>query len=357
MDGETVRRQYARRKRRDNTVALLVFGAGSIVSSAAIGWLTDSAWTEWWVASIGVLVGFLVALACYTLMDYDVEKAYNRVTLSLREYVSMRFRFLALLFLLPVAISSVIATLLASTSYFAHDPFLLLMRVVLFIAAVLFSGYVLPYLVGRIGSARETQSHELAQIVDEVSGRMGVGVQGVYEVPLKGVRTANAAQLGFVRGRKAVVVIGEWQEHFTKDEMRAVLAHEFAHAKNNDVRKMVMIQAFDYIGLPGLLYIVTASLVEFLGIPKPLPTEAAVPVVALALVLVAATHLATRAYSRRRETKADQEAAAIAGPAAIASALRRLADLNMIPKDKGGPLSTHPSIDQRVEALQAFDGE
>jgi Zn-dependent protease with chaperone function len=355
MRVESEQRRYSKSKRRINILGLVVFASSSLIFILAITWTLNSAWTEWWVVPSSLLLGFVVALVSSIVMDHALDKRYGRVRLSLRDYILIQFRFLLVIFLTPVAISFLISLFFANASYWKRDPFLLLPRTLAFVALVLFSGYVFPYLLSRIKDAERTKSQELTSIVNDVSKKIGVSVQGIYEVPLRGLRTANAAQVGFIEGRKSIFVIGEWENHFTKDEMGAILAHEFAHAKHNHLRKLIVVQTSYYVGVPGLLFVFTSFFMKVFQIPKPAPIWVVVVLISLALVLVAAAHLFAQWVSRRYETEADLEAATVCGSAPLISALLKLAELNMIPKQRSNPLSTHPSIESRIKALEALN--
>jgi Zn-dependent protease with chaperone function len=81
------------------------------------------------------------------------------------------------------------------------------------------------------------------------------------------------------------------------------------------------------------------------------------------LVDLVATPVAVRAFTRRQELDADQKAIEILrgmGHAAprrsLAAALRALAATSVRPKeDAPGPLSPHPSLEQRLEALEPLE--
>lgn len=344
--------KYSKAKRRIDILGLATFVTSSIVFTLLIAWVFSRAWTEGWVLLSGLSLGFVISLVTSIAMSYALDKEYDRVSLSLWAYALIRFRFLLPMFLIPIAISLLIVFFFSKTSYRERDPFLLLPRTLIFIALVLFSGYVFPFLFSRVTGAKEIKRKELSLIVDEVSKQVGINVQGIYEVPLKGLRTANAAQVGFIQGRRSVFLLGEWDKLFTKDEIRAVLAHEFVHAKHDHIRKKISVQAFGFVGVPSLIFLFTDLFIRILDIPIPAPTWVAFVLVCFATILVGGTILFAQWLSRRYEFEADLEAAIVCGSAPLISALVKLAELNMIPKGRSNLLSTHPSIEDRVRSLE-----
>ncbi len=356
MADESETRVYWADKRRMNILATAIFlvTAGGFVLAATQ--ILEAAWSAWWVVAGGLSLGFLVALASGTLMEYTLGKAYERIDLPLWEYAVVRFRFLFVLFVAPTAFA-----LLASIIYFSLIPAVedssllgwIVPRALAFLAIILFAGYVLPYLFRRAAGARETQSQRLRLIVSAVAEEMGMSVQGVYEAPLEGLRGANAAQVGFIRGRKSVFVLGQWEEHFTDAEIKAVLAHEFAHASRNHVGKLVALTALSRVGVPALVLLFTKVAIELFDTPQPPPTWAVVAISALAAAIVAGSHLLPRWVGRTFETEADAAGARIAGKAAMISALEKLAVINLIPRERHHLLSTHPSVQNRIQALRS----
>jgi Zn-dependent protease with chaperone function len=169
------------------------------------------------------------ALGVCVMMDYVVGRDYELIRLSLWEYVLLRFRFLFILFLVPVAIAVVIGAIV--TTYYSEPLvwYVLLFRTLAFAVLIVFAGFVLPYLFGKISGA-ESVEQETPSLAYDIAEKMGVTIQGVYRVPLEGLRRANAVQVGFLEEKKVVYLLGGWKKYFKKNEIKAVLAHEFAHA-------------------------------------------------------------------------------------------------------------------------------
>ena len=347
--------QYWKDKRRIEILSSAVFLISSLVLGLTIARVFSLQWTEGWVMLSGFSLGFVITLVAGLAMAYALDKKYDRVTLSLWAYASIRLRFLFVIYLVPVVISIVIALSFSQTSYSEMDPFLLLPRTLILVMFVLFSGYLFPILLTRITGARETKHKDLISIIDEVSKQVGINVQAIYEVPLKGLRTVNAAQVGFVKGRRSVFLFGDCEKFLTKEEIRAILAHEFVHAKRNHLRRNIIAHAFAFVGVPGLIFLFTDAFIKVLDIPIPVPLWVVITLVPLAVILIAGSILFAQWLSRRYETEADLEAADMFGSESLISALLKLAELNMIQKGQSSLLSTHPSIEDRVRALEARD--
>jgi Zn-dependent protease with chaperone function len=107
------------------------------------------------------------------------------------------------------------------------------------------------------------------------------------------------------------------------------------------------------VGIPGLIFLSIDFAMKALQIPKPAPIAVAIAFLSPALVLLIGSVLFPAWLSRKYETQADSQAAEVIGADAMISALRELAELNLIPKERSHPLSTHPSIKERIRALKS----
>lgn len=351
MNEETKERKYSKIQRRINVLGGVIFIGATVVFILSATRIFNAAWTEWWVGAGGLLFGLGIALASSVMMDYAAGREYKLIKLSLWEYVLVRFQFLFVLFLIPMAINVVIGAIV--NTYFRGSLAwsIVLLRGVAFVVLIVFAGFVLPYLFGKITDAKPV-GRDIRSLVDNIAQKIGVRIQGVYKVPLEGLRRANAVQIGFLEGKKVVYLLGNWEKHFTQNELRAVLAHEFAHAKYNHIRKLLMVQLLSRVGLPGLIFLSIDSAIKILKIPKPAPVGIILAFIITALVLLLGSYLFPSWLSRKYETQADLQAAKICGVGAMISALRALAELNLIPKTSSHPFSTHPSVEERNKALK-----
>jgi heat shock protein HtpX len=220
---------------------------------------------------------------------------------------------------------------------------------------------------------------EVHRRFDELADELGVHGPRLL---VADVGTPNALSFG---GRRNgyVVVDPRLLRLLTRDELAGVLAHELAHLRSRD--SVVQSTAYSLVRTVGTavsllaLPVVAAAILlrrlvrTLSGRPTRHPRRefAAVryrTIQATVVVLIALTAV-TRAFSRRREYRADERAAAATGqPLALARALRKidraattpedlLAQLTISGDEEGTLtrlLATHPPMDERVERLRRW---
>lgn len=214
----------------------------------------------------------------------------------------------------------------------------------------------------------------LLQTVAELSQRAGIKTP---EVGIFYSTQSNAFATGWNKNAALVAVSSGLLERMTADEVRAVLAHEIGHVANGDMVTLSLVQgvvntfvmffariAGDFIDRnffgrgdndpPGIAYFLTTIVLDIVF-----------GILASTIVLW---------FSRYREYRADEAGARLAGKQAMISALLRLRDEQNMPdqmpkemqafaiaegQHQGFSLAalfhTHPSIEQRVEALQKLN--
>ena len=182
---------------------------------------------------------------------------------------------------------------------------------------------------------------------------------------------ANAFATGAFRNSALVAVSTDIMGQMSKDELRAVLGHEMSHVANGDMVTLCLVQgvlnAFVLLFSRILASVISSALS---GDRKRRSSGAGTLVIAqvLQLVLGAFASLVAFWFSRKREFAADAGSAKLLGsPFPMIAALRRLDNLQPgvlpdsikafgissgKPKSKTSPWSTHPSIEDRISALQ-----
>ena len=186
-------------------------------------------------------------------------------------------------------------------------------------------------------------------------------------VALAQSEVANALAVGRSREGATVCVTSRAIRILEPVELEAVLAHELAHIQNRDVLVMTVASFFS---------LVAAVVVRFgwrIG-----HGAAKLAALGIALATYVVSFVLLRALSRYRELAADRVAALATGrPSALAAALIKLDDAAArTPREdlrKASPvaalcisaaparswlprfLSTHPSTDRRVEALERLE--
>ncbi len=218
-----------------------------------------------------------------------------------------------------------------------------------------------------ITEPRSQMERWLVETVRRQAQAAGIGMPDVaiYDAP-----EMNAFATGASRNSALVAVSTGLMQQMNADEVEAVLAHEVSHVANGDMVTMALIQGVlntfvvfisrmlaqvvdgylrrDDSGGPGIAYYVCSIVFEILfGI--------------LASIIA-------MWFSRKREFRADEGGARLAGTRKMIAALRRLQGnegVSSLPKESqafgiSGPIShglaglfrTHPTLHDRIAALQ-----
>lgn len=218
-----------------------------------------------------------------------------------------------------------------------------------------------------ITQPRTRHEQWLLQTVEQLSREAGIKMPEVGIFP---AYEANAFATGWNRNDALVAVSQGLLERFSPDEVRAVLAHEIGHVANGDMVTLALIQGvvntfvmffariignfvdkviFKNEGGQGIAYYIATIFAEIvLGI--------------LASIIV-------MWFSRRREFRADDAGARLAGTDAMVNALQRLRaeqgiavtmpdsltafGINSALKHGlAGLFMSHPPLEARIRALQ-----
>ena len=216
----------------------------------------------------------------------------------------------------------------------------------------------------------------LRRLVENVS--IGAGLPVTPEVRIVDDAAPNAFAAGLRPTSSYVGVTTGLLRTMPKRELEAVLAHEVSHIRNRDVRLMTL--AAVLVGVVAMISDFAFRMAFFGGRGNNRnPVQLISAIVALVLAPIAAL-LLQMALSRRREFLADASAAAILNDAeAMALALRRLQlDTSEVAyadratahlfiesptravRGLGGAMAglfqTHPSLDDRIRALEESGG-
>jgi heat shock protein HtpX len=216
----------------------------------------------------------------------------------------------------------------------------------------------------------EDRSPELHAIVRDLAQRAGIPVPRLFLIPSE---QPNAFATGRNPKTAAVAVTEGLLQHMPPEQVRAVLAHEFAHIKNRDVLVQT-IAAMIGAAIAAIANILQFSFLFGGGDDDDSPLGI-VGVIAAIIVAPLAATLLQLAVSRQREFLADATAAEFLGegrplgqalatlergvqavPMAVNPATEALYIAN--PLHKGGMsalFSTHPPIPARIEKLRERD--
>jgi Zn-dependent protease with chaperone function len=235
---------------------------------------------------------------------------------------------------------------------------------------------VAELLDGRLihSGTRDANERKLLNIVEEMSIASGVPVPQVYVMDNEDGINAFAA--GHSASDAAISVTRGALRLLTRDELQGVIAHEFSHILNGDMRLNIRLMGLIFGIL--CLTIIGRVLIRTRGRKNPLP------LLGLALIIIGFVgvffgRLIQAAVSRQREGLADASSAQFTrNPAGLAGALKKIGGLEQGSKLKSPRageashllfangmgesffelLETHPLLIERIRALDpSFDGK
>lgn len=242
----------------------------------------------------------------------------------------------------------------------------------------------------RVEPGRATpDERRLLNVVEEMAIASGVPIPAVYV--LDDEPALNAFAAGLTPGDAVVAVTRGTMEKLSRDELQGVVAHEFSHILNGDMRLNVKLSAIVFgilvLGLMGrgILRSLGRGRVRVGGSGKNKGGGIAVILaIGLALMIIGYIgyffgRLIQAAVSRQREYLADAAAVQFTrNPAGIAGALKKiggyaLGSTMLTPKAAeighfffaqgfrshlGGLWATHPPLDERIRAIEpTWDGQ
>ncbi len=217
----------------------------------------------------------------------------------------------------------------------------------------------------------QLQQHEYRWLVDDIIELSNkAGLEKPPQVGIWAGPDANAFATG--RGRNAALVAFSEPllESMSRDQARAVAAHEIAHVANRDMLAMTLLQ-----GVVNTFVLIAVIPIQFVRIANWFSDSFSwlIEILAIvikffvAVILTFIGSLFVNAFSRRREYRADATAARLVSPEHMKSALQQLSansDSEKLPqaqarfaafKINGSGFveffSTHPLIEKRIQAL------
>jgi STE24 endopeptidase len=201
---------------------------------------------------------------------------------------------------------------------------------------------------------------ELKSRLVALSERAGTQVRGVYKWNLsEKSKKANAALTGLGNTRR-IILADTLLEHYSADEIEAVLAHELGHHVHRHILKSIAVQAA--ITLAGFW---AANWVLHYAVERTHMFETVSDFANLPLLVLISTVLsflllpALNGYSRYNERQADRYAfQSIASVQPFISSMNKLADQNLAERSPARWVEwffqSHPAISRRVAAAEAW---
>jgi Zn-dependent protease with chaperone function len=218
---------------------------------------------------------------------------------------------------------------------------------------------------------RDPLERRLLNVVEEMAIASGVRVPGVYI--MDGEQGVNAFAAGWDVSGAVVTVTRGTLETLTRDELQGVIAHEYSHILNGDMRLNIRM-----IGvLAGIVFIGSIGAFVMRGVRHTRDVKEAVPIflIGLALFIIGYVgfffaRLIKAAVSRQREFLADASSVQFTrNPDGIAGALDQIRSSTALIRSRyaeemshmffgqsikvwlGGLFDTHPPLDERIRRV------
>ena len=220
---------------------------------------------------------------------------------------------------------------------------------------------------------RDPLERRLLNVVEEMAIASGVRVPGVYI--MDGEQGINAFAAGWDVSGAVVTVTRGTLETLTRDELQGVIAHEYSHILNGDMRLNIRM-----IGvLAGIVFIGSIGAFVMRGVRHSRDVKEAVPIflIGLALFIIGYVgfffaRLIKAAVSRQREFLADASSVQFTrNPDGIAGALDQIRSSTALIRSRyaeemshmffgqsikvwlGGLFDTHPPLHERIRRVHA----
>lgn len=252
-----------------------------------------------------------------------------------------------------------------------------LQAVLLMSLVVGFSGSIISLLMSKSMAKRSMGVHVIEQpannaerwLVETVyrqADRAGIGHPevGIFDSP-----QPNAFATGANRNNALVAVSTGLLNHMSQDEVEAVLGHEVSHVANGDMITLTLIQ-----GVVNTFVMFLSTVIGHIVDRVVFKTERGhgpayyVTSIIAQMVLAVLASIIVMWFSRRREFRADQGGAELAGREKMIASLRRLQQAHD-PEDLPDQMAafgiaggvgdglkalflTHPPLEQRIAALE-----
>src|SRR5437868_14102493 len=261
-------------------------------------------------------------------------------------------------------VSAILAAILVELLYFVIRQFSQhwwLVAWVGFLGVVVLLAQIAPVVLFPIFYKFEPlQDEELKLRLVRLGERAGTRVRGVYKWHLsEKSKKANAALTGLGNTRR-IILADTLLDHYSPDEIEAVLAHELGHHVHRHILKSIAVQA----GITLLGFWAANAVLHYAidqrHMSESLSESANLPLLALVSTILSFLLLPLlNAYSRYNERQADRYCfRSIPSIGPFISSMNKLADQNLAERAPSKWVEwffhSHPAISKRVEAAQAW---
>ena len=294
-------------------------------------------------------------------------------------YTMMRILLFLATNLAVLLIASITLSLLGFNGFMAANGVDLdLQQLLVFCAVFGFAGSLFSLFISKwmakmstgteiISQPRTRHEQWLLQTVEELAREAGIKMPEVGIFP---AYEANAFATGWNRNDALVAVSQGLLERFSPDEVRAVLAHEIGHVANGDMVTVPLIQ-----GVVNTFVMFFARIFGNFVDKVIFKNEEGrgiafyVATIFAELILGILASMIVMWFSRRREYRADDAGARLAGTRSMIAALQRLQAEQGVPVHMpdsltafginaakkttfAGLFMSHPPLEDRIEALR-----
>lgn len=282
-----------------------------------------------------------------------------------------------------VMLAGVVLSLLGFDSIMAQNGVDLNLQALLIWCAIIgFTGSLFSLFISKWMAKRSMSVHIIEQpksereqwlvsTVEELArdAKIGMPEVGIFPSP-----QSNAFATGWNKNNALVAVSEGLMQRMNRDEVRAVLAHEIGHVANGDMITLTLIQ-----GVVNTFVLFFSRVIGHFVDRVILKNERGhgigyfVSVMVAQVILTILASMVVMWFSRRREFRADEAGAQLAGNTAMISALEKLKAEYDMPSDMGETFTafglkngrtgsfqekfghlfmSHPPLDERIAALR-----
>src|SRR6266850_4927460 len=205
------------------------------------------------------------------------------------------------------------------------------------------------------------ENEELRKRLVLLSERAGTRVRGVYKWKLsEKSKKANAALTGLGATRR-IILADTLLDHYSYDEIEAVLAHELGHHVHQHILKSIFVKAgITLFGFWAANFVLHVAIEQWSMFER-LSDFANLPLLVLVSTILSFLLMpALNAYSRFNERQADRYAfQSIRSVQPFISSMNKLAAQNLAERTPSKWVEwffhSHPAISRRVAAAQAWE--
>jgi STE24 endopeptidase len=365
--GDSIESRHYNRIKRRLGLADFVVGFGLLVVLLATGWtgtLRDFAergasQNYPFAVFLYVLMLMLISKAVGTPLEYyefRIEHRYNLSNQKFRSWLWDQCKG----FLLGLIMGTIVVELLYALMRQTPQHWWIAAWVV-FLGLMILLAQVAPVVLFPIFYKFEPlENEELKRRLIVLSERAGTRVRGVYKWHLsEKSKKANAALTGLGATRR-IILADTLLDHYSDDEIEAVLAHELGHHIHRHILKSIFVQAGITLFGFWLADQVLRFAVERRNMFETMSDFANLPLLILVSTVLSFLLMpALNAYSRFNERQADRYCfQSVATVQPFISSMNKLAEQNLSEKTPSRwvewLLHSHPAITKRVSAAETW---